>query len=188
MIIGIVLLISAVFSEEFQATTDYRRFTACRELVRVKLSEDREELEAFYSKFPGSKNANNAISTDMMSKCFSIISSDTAETILQQGKDLVLIGDFKELIELNLEAYEEKDLVFSQKHGEFYGAIDKLRESSEMEADEYEKKQRSIKPLFTAGPVYILAVGVVFAGIVYWAYSKVTYKKPKKTKSKRKNN
>ena len=188
MIFKLLCLFFVVFSQEFEATMEYRKFDACRELVKLKLSEGREELETFYAKFPNAVEVDSIVSIDMLSKCFRTISLDTAETVLQQENDLVLIGDFNELVELNLEMYEEKDVVFSSKHKEFHESIDKLREQAELEADDFEKKRRSAKPLFTAGPFYILAVGVFFAGIFYWALSKLNHKKPKKVKNKKKNN
>ena len=187
MVIPLLLCLSISQALEFPSENKPERFNACYALTQLKISKDQEQLDAFFAGFSNSTKASNRITSDMLLKCYTTISLDTAEAILQQGQDLVLVNDFEHLVDIDMSGYTEANLGSNKEHRLLFQEIQILKDQAEREKEMAMKRIKETPPMFHAGPVYIMGVLIAFGAFLYWATGKVLRKPEKQGKGKKKN-
>ena len=187
MVISLLVFLSITQALEFPSDNKPERFNACYALTQLKISKDQEQLDTFFAGFSNSTKASNRVTSDMLLKCYTTISLETAEAILQQGQDLVLVSDFEHLVDIDMSGYTETNLGANKEHRLLFQEIQILKDQAEREKEMAMKRIKETPPIFNAGPVYIVGVLVGFGAFLYWATGKVMRKPEKPGKGKKKN-
>ncbi|OMJ82316.1 hypothetical protein SteCoe_17031 [Stentor coeruleus] len=185
MVLGLLLYAILTSAQDFPQENKDEKFNACYSLTKLKYSRDQEKLDATFNQFKNPKDLNNYYTAEMLLKCYKTISLDTAETILKQGEDLVLVTDFEELIEVDISTYNESTLKPNAEHDALYKEMKDINEAAEQRAKKEAEERRKTPPLFNAGPFYVLAVVLGFGLFIFFLAHRVLVK-PVKTKGKNK--
>jgi hypothetical protein len=151
----------------FPEDSKLERFNACYRIVKLKLSQEKEEIDEFSENFENPDQVVNRISTDMLITCYSSISKKTAEDVLSLGKELYLKDEFHDLTCLDLESYVDEDLTLNHQHLRFYEEIKKIKERAE------DNEFQDISPLPEVGNWYVFLVISAFSLLLYYLISKV---------------
>lgn len=175
-------------AHDFPLENKPERFNACYSLTQLKISKDQEALDSFFSTFSDPINASNRVTSDMLLKCYTSISLETAEAILQQGEDVVLVNDYEHLVDTDLSEYKEGEMGPNKEHRHLFQEIQQLKDQADREREINTKRIKDSPPLFNAGPIYIIGVVGGFGLVLYWASRKVLNKPEKKAKRGKKKN
>lgn len=185
MVLALLLYAVLTSAQDFPQENKAEKFNACYSLTKLKYSRDQEKLDTVFNQFKNPKDLNNYYTAEMLLKCYKTISLDTAETILKQGEDLVLVTDFEDLIEVNISAYNESTYKQNAEHETLYKEIKEIKEAAEQKASEEAELRKKTPPLFSAGPFYVLIVVLGFGLFIFFSARRVLVK-PEKNKGKNK--
>jgi len=181
MVFSLLALAYLVSSQFEHLENKPEKFNACLFLTRVKMTVDREALTELLPLAGSEEKLGNRVSSDMLMKCFSTISVPTAIEIIQIGQDNLSLEDkYEGLVSVNYEAYKESGFELTPEHDLFFKGIQEMKEEAEIASL---KEPEPTPPLPQLGLWYVLVVVLGFAGLFYWASSKVL-NKPEKLKAK----
>jgi hypothetical protein len=185
MVFSLLALAYLVSSQFEHLQNKPEKFNACLFLMRVKMTVDREALTGLLPLAGSEEKLGTRVSSDMLLKCFSTISVDTAIEIVQIGQDNLALEDkYEELVSVDYESYKETGFELTPEHEQFFKDIQQMKEDAEIASL---KEPEPVPPLPQLGLWYVLVVVLGFAGLFYWASSKVLNKPEKlKTKDRRK--
>jgi hypothetical protein len=107
MVVPLLLLVSLVQSQNFPAENKPEKFNACYYLTKLKLTIDKEVIDAAVARLgEKAEKSGNRISTDMLIKCYGKVTLETAIEVLQQGENLLYQDSYEELVGVDLDSYK----------------------------------------------------------------------------------
>lgn len=181
MVFSLLALAYLVSSQFEHLQNKPEKFNACLFLTRVKMTVDREALAELLPLAGSEEKLGNRVSSDMLVKCFASITVPIAIEIIEIGQDNLTLEDkYDEFVHVDYEAYKESGFELTEEHQKFFEEIKQMKEDAEIASL---KAPEQAPPLPQLGLWYVLVVFIVFAGLLYWASSKVL-SKPEKLKGK----
>lgn len=186
MVLALILYSVLINALEFPQENKPEKINACIALAKQKLLLNQETLDTFFNKFRNPKLVKDYYTADMVIKCYQTISLETAEILLNQGKDLTITETLQDLIQIDTSTYKEGMFKSNPDHISLRQEINEIRNLEKFQSKEKTDLLKNTPPLFNANPYYIIAV-IIISGIFIYYTTRRVLSNPKSQKPKNKN-